>query len=749
MKKILKWTSLIFLLATLFAIVTTFGTYLYFYKTTSFDREKLDASNLNIEVFDNAENIVREENLINHKYVKLSTLPEYVKQAFISTEDKNFYRHKGLDYKRMVKATLVNLKNMRFKQGASTISQQLIKNTHLSNEKTLERKFKEIAITKKMEKQLSKDEILEKYLNCIFFGNNCYGIESASNYYFSKSSKNLSPEEVAVLAGIISAPSRYSPTSNPEKAKVKRNYVLKNMSESGAINPNDYQTLISKDIMLDIEKTDVNKINSYSQMAIDEASLILGLPAKSIGLGGYKIHTYLNPAEQSKIKEIVNFNKTSETDISIIKIDSKSGAITAYVGTGNLKLSDVQRQPGSAIKPVLVYAPALEENKIYPCSIISDEEININGYSPNNVNKGYMGDVSVRTAVNKSLNTVAVKVLSYVGVENAKYYAQKAGIEFDKDDISYALALGGFKYGTTLKQLTNAYLPFANNGDFIEAKFVKYITDKNGKIIYKNENKSSKVFRDDTAYLMTDMLKGCVNFGTSKKLSSLPFEVAAKTGTVGTSKGNTDAYNISYTTDAVLGVWVGKLDNVAIKNLSGGNQPTKIAKEIYQSLSLSPNDFVAPNSVDYAEIDLLSLKDDKLIKLSNTFTPDRYKVKELFSKFNMPNEVSENFVSVKQPVLNCDEVKGENILSFEAKDYIEYELIKSTNDNEKVVMTCSNVSGKQEYNVGKVEKCSYYLVAKIKNFANNVEVVSNKSNQIKFYQSKSSVQYKPNDKWYI
>lgn len=755
MKKFVKWSLISFGILVLLAVATFFCVFVYFSQTSHFDKSKLDVASFNITLYDDKENLIKEDNLVNHKSIKLSSLPPHVYQCFVATEDKNFYNHKGLDYKRMVKATLVNLKSFKFKQGASTISQQLIKNTHLTNEKTLTRKFREIAITRKMEKELSKNEILESYLNCIYFGNNCYGIESAANFYFSKSAKNLTPSESALLAGIISAPSKYNPITRVENCKKKRDIVLTNLCDFGSITPSTLQEEKEKPILLNITKSDESKINSYSQMAIDESQKILGLSAKKIGLLGYQIHTYQNPDEQSKLNDIIKSGKalSNGCEVCSINMDTKTGAISSYSGTGNLKLSQIKRQPGSAIKPVLVYAPALEENKIFPCSIVEDAPINISGYSPNNASKTYLGNVSVRTALNKSLNTVAVKVLSYVGIDEAKYYAKKCGIEFDSNDNNYALALGGFKYGTTLKELTNSYVPLANEGKFVNSTFIKYITDDKGKIVYHHSPVSSFVFRDDTAYLMTDMLKGCVNFGTSKKLSTLGFDIAGKTGTVGTNAGNTDGYSISYTSEKLTGVWVGSLDNKPRKDLSGSKLPTTISRQIYENIfNKRPRDFSRPTSVEEVEIDLLALKENNLIQKANTFTPERYKVKEIFSKFNLPTQVSENFVKLDAPSIETISKDGKKIITFEAKDYIEYELFNEKDGKVDLVMTCSNISGPQEYvvNSTKDKYQSFYLVAKIKNFADNVEVISSKSNVIKFcFSQDESKPINSDDKWYI
>ncbi|MBQ3493901.1 MAG: transglycosylase domain-containing protein, partial [Clostridia bacterium] len=429
-----------------------------FSNKTEFDINKIKHSQINLNLYDNQNRPIEETNKAVC-FVNLNTLPKHTKQCFISIEDKNFYEHNGLNYKRMAGAMLKNIKAMKIKEGASTISQQLIKNTHLSSEKTFTRKFNEILLTKQLEKILSKDEILEYYLNVIYFGDNCYGIENASQHYFSKPAKQLNLLESATLAGMIKAPNIYSPIKNSQKSLERRNVVLYELYQDNKINFQDYIKLKSSPLETNVSNPKDEFHNSYSQACYEEASRILKMPEKQIAIGEYKIYTYFNKEKQETLKQAIK-QYDFDYDCSAISM-TKTGEIEAYVGKSNLKIIDIKRQPGSAIKPILVYAPAINENIISPLTQINDEKIDIDGYSPSNVSNKYNGYISVRDCVAKSLNVPAVKTLSYVGVEKAKNYAKMCNIEFDGNDNNLSLALGGMTYGTSLKQLTNSYTALA------------------------------------------------------------------------------------------------------------------------------------------------------------------------------------------------------------------------------------------------------------------------------------------------
>ena len=313
MKKIVK-----IILLTVFGLLVATFLALSFYIVSVYasaskielDEEKLTSPSLAISVFDSENKEIKENNTFNGSYVKFDSIPEHAKEAFISIEDKNFYSHGGVNYKRILGAMVKNLKTASLKEGASTITQQLVKNTQLTSEKTFNRKIKEIALSKKVESKFSKEEILEQYLNIIYFGNNCYGIENASNYYFSKPAHDLSLEEGAVLAGIIKSPSKYSPISHYDNCLKRRNLVLSEMAKDGKISTQELLSAQNKPIELNLNTEKENKLNSFSQSAIDEASKILALPARQIALAGYKIYTYQNNEMQKALESAIESTPT-------------------------------------------------------------------------------------------------------------------------------------------------------------------------------------------------------------------------------------------------------------------------------------------------------------------------------------------------------------------------------------------------------------------------------------------------------
>lgn len=651
--------------------------------------EALASSVVNVEVFD-SENRKIKENVEFQETCSLSDIPEHTKQAFLSIEDKEFYNHHGINKKRIVKAAISNIKTHSLKEGASTISQQLIKNTHLSGEKTFERKLKEIALTKKLEKAYTKDEILEKYLNVIFFGNNCYGLQSAAKYYFNKDAKDLNLQESCTLAGMIKSPTKYSPIHNQKNCLERRNLVLSEMQKDGFITEEDKIFAQNQPIKLELTKRE-NALNTFAQASIDEASKILGLSAKQIAVGGYKIHTYQDREKQQALANSLEVAKMC--DCAGIVIDSQKYGVVAYCADSNYKILDCKRQPASCLKPLLVYGPALNEMVISPDTQILDEKVTIGDYSPNNVNKKYGGYMSVTDAVKNSINIPAIKVLSYIGIDTGKQYAEKMGITFDEKDDSYALALGGMTYGVNLKDLTNAYAVFNNAGEFESAKFVQYITDSSGKLVYVHRPEPKMVLREDSAYLMTKILQETAKSGTARKLSAISStEVAAKTGTVGkkNAKGNTDAYCIAYNPSEIVGVWQGSLENSPAQ-IAGGNKPTEVAKNYFESQSYENITFNVPTSVTEAEVDALELEENHRLVLASPYAPERYRKTCLFSRFNMPTEVSENFA--EPPSINAEAQVDANqvILTLSAQKHLTYTIFKDgtkaqtiTNKNEPI-----------------------------------------------------------------
>ena len=751
MKKFVKFCLFSFLTLGVFATVFVsgyVGINLIKFQSIPLNTEALTSPSLSIDVYSFENKKIDEENQFNGDFCKLETLSDNTKNAFISIEDKEFYHHHGLNYKRMAGAMLNNLKSLSLREGASTISQQLIKNTHLSGEKTFERKLKEIALTKKLEKAFDKDEILESYLNIIFFGNNCYGLESASEYYFNKNASELSLDESCVLAGLIKSPSKYSPITNPENCLTRRNLVLSEMEKDGFISASEKIQAQNQPLKLDVQKHNTNsKINSYSQSAIDEASKILKLSPKQLAIGGFQIHTYQNEAKQTELENALTSCQAENADNAGIVIDAETFGVSAYSANSNFKVLDCQRQPASCIKPLLVYAPALNEGVISPDTQILDEKITIGGYSPSNVSKKYAGYLSVTDAVKNSVNIPAIKVLSYIGIDTGKQYAEKMGIKFDEKDDSYAIALGGMTYGVNLMDLTSAYTTFSNKGEFSPATFVQYITNSDGKLVYVHKPQPHMVLREDSAYLMTNILQETAKTGTARKLSSISnTEIASKTGTVGkkNTSGNTDAYNISCTPEEVIGVWFGNLSNDAVQ-IVGGNQPTEVVRKFVQSQKYEKTEFEVPSSVATAKIDALELEENHRLVLASPYAPERFTKTALFSRFNMPNEVSENFSQKPQISAEASVEDGQIVLSLNAQKHLTYQIFKDNIPYQNI----KEKSGELKLRINFPEnECALKIVASYSTPEDSD--TQNALSDIKTFNLKRTApKPQPKEKWYI
>ena len=739
-------------LALLFIVASVFASIFFsISRSETFNQNKLINANMKIEVYGDDGNLLSDKSLFNSQYISLSKIPKETVDAFISIEDKTFYSHNGINPKRIVKAILNNISKGKASQGASTISQQLIKNTHLSSEKTYSRKIKEISLALEMEKELSKDEILENYLNVIYYGNNIYGIENASQFYFSKSASELTLEEGATLAAIIKSPGLFDPIQQKERCLKRRNLVLSEMEKDGKISQEVAQKARETDLVLKINETFDRGQNTYSQGAIMEAEEILKMPAKQIAIGKYKIHTFFSKEKQDALKAAIDAEELG-FDQAGISINNSTHGIEAFYGKSAYNVLKTKRQPGSTIKPLLVYAPALNENIISPATKILDEEININGYKPQNFEKTFRGHLSTREALSLSSNIPAVKILSYVGIPKAKRYATRLGIEFDENDNGYALALGGMTYGTNIKTLAAAYTTFANNGKFYGAKFIKKIEDENGKTIYEAKFVPDEVFREDSNYLMVSMMETSATKGTSKRLASLPFQIAGKSGTVGVGATNSDAFSVALTTKDTVATWVGDLTGNNIGYLTGGKAPTDMIKNYFKAIykTETPKDFRVPSSITEVEIDALEYENNNIVQTANDFTPSRYKLTEVFSRFNLPKEKSTNFLKVEPATLNGKIVNGNYVFEFDAQSHITYELYRIENDENKLVKTFGGQNGKVTYTLPQSDKESkFFLVSKIKNFSTNEEVSSDNSNIVHFLGKEAKTTQISQKRWYI
>lgn len=683
------------------------------------------------KIYDYNGNELKSTEKLENNYVYLDQIPEHTKQAFISIEDKDFYKHNGLNYKRIVKASYNNLKSKNLSEGASTITQQLVKNRFLTNEKTFDRKIKEAYLSKKLEKNETKDKILETYLNTIYFGAGAYGIGNASMTYFNKKPIDLSLSESCVLAGIIKSPAKYSPLTNLDNAISRRNLVLNEMLKDGKISEEEFDNSCKEEINI----SDISTINTlseldlYSQFALKEASNILGTNVFNVLHGGYKIYTYQDNDIQNNLNDKINndiyYHKNSKGNIAdslSIITDNKSHGVSAISGRSKYVLTDIKRQPGSLIKPILTYAPAIEKGLVNAKTQILDEEINLAGYSPKNLGNIYHGFVSVEDAVAQSLNIPAVKLTQELGLETCKNYAKKCGINFNEEyDNNYAISLGGFTDGVTLQEITDAYSVFTNNGNYQKSSFVQKICDSKNNTIYNRKLSETNVYGTDTAYLMTNILNYSVKNGTSKNLSKLPFYVAGKTGTVAVKNTNlnTDVYSLAYTTDHTMSVWLGNYTMDKEYHLEGKNNGGTFATKIIRDCMLQlyennpPEDFVIPDTVTDIIIDSKTLNDEHIITIG-TNIPERYQEHCLVSTRYIPTEISTKFETIDEFDFDIEKFKNSCKISFNSEDFLTYTIYRKSFGDYKPIKVISGNDEKIEFidtNMEKNVNYTYYIRA--------------------------------------
>jgi len=577
-------------------------------------------------------------------YDKIEDISPNLQNAYIAQEDRNFKTHHGVDYKATLRAVFQLVKNRgRITQGGSTITQQVVKNTYLSQEKTFTRKIVEIMLAQELEKMYSKADIMEIYCNTNFYGNNCYGVEAASQYYFEKPAKDLTVEEAAMLAGISNAPSRYEPVRHPDLALKKRNQVLKSMETVGYITEAEYEEAIGKPLQIsqNVQKgTDEDYMNSYALYAAtirmmevnkfpftyhfetqadkeayqDQYEEQYNFYNRELRAGGYKIYTSLDPKIQnilqetldkglSKFQEVQENGKLSMQGAGVI-IDNKTGYVVATVGGRGTEdkynrayLS--YRQPGSAIKPLLDYAPALDLGEYNAASVIDDHKFED---GPSNSGDHYYGAVTMREAANRSLNTVAWQILDGIGIQNGLDYLEKmhfSGISV-KDNDALAVSIGGFTNGLRVVDMAKGYSTLANGGVYSNKTCIlKIESDKDGVVADEKTIQNTQVFREDTAFIMTDILKGTMNteYGTGRGLQLKNKMPAA--GKTGTSNGSKDTWFCGYTKYYSAAIWVGHDMPVEMPGIYGATYAGKIWKNTMDILheDLEPEDWEVPDTV--------------------------------------------------------------------------------------------------------------------------------------------------------
>lgn len=672
-------------------------------------------------------------------YVRLDEISPYVLSAFISIEDKDFYKHNGFNYKRIAAAVVRNVTSGKIVEGASTISQQLIKNKYLTNERTFDRKLKEAYLTVKLESQYSKDDIMEAYLNTIYFGNGAYGIADASYVYFGKTPSELDLNESCVLAGLVKSPANYSPFNDIDNSINRRNLVLSEMLEDGKIDIVTYNTEVTKDIILNPKSIKKDNSDLYYRNVIKEAEEILGLSKNEINSRKYKIYTYMDPVIQTHLSNVVSDDKYYHinehgniADSLSIVADNKSMSVSAIAGRSEYDLLDFKRQPASLIKPLLVYAPVFESGKYYPCSRILDEPITIDGYSPRNVGNKYHGYVSIRDAVAQSLNVPAVKICDDLGVDTCRSYADKLNLNFAEEDNGLAIALGGLTYGCNLKNILDGYSPFVSDGDYQNYRFINKIVDSDNCVVYNEKMTKTHIYDTSTTELMTKTLVYSSIYGTSKLLKNLPYNVASKTGTVNikNTNYNSDAYCLAYTTEHTMVTWLGNYSMDKQHNLSGcnngGTYATQMVKDMFELIydNHYPDDFEYANVVELP-IDAISLSRDNVVKLASNL-PERFVTYEEFAIDKMPT-VTSNILDVPiSPTLKSITNTRSVVLSFDVCDYHTYDILRYCNGEKFVLKTVSGESGVFEYvDTSLLDNTKYKYCVIARSCTTNIEKASN------------------------
>lgn len=597
----------------------------------------------------------------NRIIVSLDEIPLHTRQAFIAAEDLRFYDHRGIDVYRILGALRSNLKSGSLAEGASTITQQLAKLTHLSAEKTIRRKLEEINLAFQIEKVYNKDEILAMYLNTVYFGRGAYGIQAAAQAYFGVDAEDLTLNQSASLAAIIKAPSIYAPHISPSNNRSRRQYILSVMAENGFISQEEKQAALDESIWVLAQEAEKQLYSWYIDEALRESAELLGLSADEVIQGGFKIYTAYDARLQTIADEVYadsSFFPAAASDGTPIQsamavVDTNNGAVLAMIGgrdytvrRGLNRATQMRRQPGSALKPLAVYGPALELGYT-TASVLLDEKTSFGGYTPRNAGDRYYGLVTMRTAIRNSLNTTAVRLLEEIGLDASIQYLNKMGIPTRNSDRNLSLALGSMTYGVTPVELAAAYVPYANGGIYHQPYCVERIETVDGSNIYERKDSGKQVLSAQNAFLMTSLLQSVVSSGTGTRMLAANTPIAGKTGTVSMTGGNRDIWMTAYTPEISVAVWMG-YDQTDAKHkisngITGGRNTASLAAAFFKKAYADREkpDFSQPDGLVWLTLDKRALTSRGSIMLASDKTPKEYRLSEVFAASNRPYAVSD------------------------------------------------------------------------------------------------------------
>ncbi len=567
----------------------------------------LDQNNQQIYSFYNAH---------SNTYVTLDKVAPIVKQATLASEDKDFYNHSGFSPKGIVNALWQNIRPDGLNNGGSTITQQLVKTALLSEERSYIRKYQELVLSIEIERRYSKDEILEMYINSVYFGEGAFGIEDASQAYFSKSAKDLSISEASLLVGLLPAPSAYSPISgDPVKAKTRQKYVLARMAEDAYITPSASTQAAAQPLAYNPKKTSTQERAPHFALMVKE-ELEKKYGEEKIARSGYTVKTTLNLDIQNKAEtaiknQVTRLARSSVTNGSAVAIDAKTGEVRALVGSvdwnneqfGKYNIATATRQPGSSFKPY-VYATGIENKVFSAATVFDDKATDFGGYSPKNFDLRYRGDVTLRRSLASSLNIPAVEALRQAGIEPTKKTARNLGITTLNDDGNYGLSMALGSAPAKLTEMTNAYATFANAGKHSELTLISQITNKDKRVIFTYKPKSKQVISAQTSYIISSILSdraARVEVISTNLTLTNGRAAAVKTGT---TEDYRDAWTIGYTPSLAVGVWIGNNDNSPMSSVAGSGGAAPIWKNIMQQSleGTSAEKFIVPSGLTIRSI---------------------------------------------------------------------------------------------------------------------------------------------------
>lgn len=659
-RRLNPWRLLIFLvLMVFFALgVGAAGMVVYSLKgMPAFDPARLEGA-LSTSLYDVNGKPFAEIGTQNRIPVKLSAIPLDVQDAFLAAEDVRFYDHIGIDPRAIFRAFYHNLRGGGILEGGSTITQQLAKNSFLTPERTLKRKVQEAILALQIERHYRKQEILELYLNHIYFGEGAYGIQAAARTYFNKDASDLTLSEGALLAALAKAPSLYSPFRDSKAALNRRNAVIDNMARYGFIKIEEASAAKAEPIKLNSGPAAARSYPYPYFVDYVTEQLVARYGVNQVFRGGLRVYTTLDPQIQEIVEQTVqnpkNFppsRRDSEGQLqpqaAVVVLDPHKGHIVAFVGgreythrRGLNRATDIYRQPGSAFKPIIAYGPAIEELGYGPATVVDDSPVQYGNYQPRNYDGRYRGLVTLRTALARSINVPAVKVLKSVGLKKAEEFASRLGIKFTPGEEGLSLALGGLYKGVTPLMMAQAYGAFANQGVYVSPTAILKVETRSGAVLYEYKPKMVRVMKATTAYLVTDMLRSAVEHGTGRqaRLGSQP--AAGKTGTTDDSK---DIWFCGYTPELVAVVWIGHDKPQEMPREFGGSYPAIIWREIMSKAlkGKQTQNFVRPPGIVAATVD------SKSGLLPGPLTPPEHQVTDLFAQGTVPTAADNTHVLVE------------------------------------------------------------------------------------------------------